>query len=150
MQDFDPNKLVCKIWTALVYFGLLCNSEAYHIQVQDVQFHNNAKTLPISYPYASKHRKNGFSFFILDYLQTSFTTYLNQVSNKEGCLLKNYNIKIDKRKQNMGICKAVSFCQMIEKKLKLPGNSLSTHFGRRSGATSLADASISLTNLKRA
>eukprot|EP00957_Ditylum_brightwellii_P012332 932012-Ditylum_brightwellii.AAC.1 len=28
---------------------------------------------------------------------------------------------------------------MIEKKFKLPGNSLSTHFSRRSGATSLAD-----------
>eukprot|EP00957_Ditylum_brightwellii_P001034 82215-Ditylum_brightwellii.AAC.1 len=50
----------------------------------------------------------------------------------------------------MGLHKAVSFCQMIEKKLELPSNFLSTHFGRHSGATSLADAGISLKNLKRA
>eukprot|EP00957_Ditylum_brightwellii_P170038 12942697-Ditylum_brightwellii.AAC.1 len=50
----------------------------------------------------------------------------------------------------MGLRKAVSFCQMIEKKLELPDNSLSTHFGRCSGATSLVDTGISLTNLKQA
>eukprot|EP00957_Ditylum_brightwellii_P208485 15357682-Ditylum_brightwellii.AAC.1 len=29
--DSDPNKLACKIWTFLVYFGLLRNSKAYRI-----------------------------------------------------------------------------------------------------------------------
>eukprot|EP00957_Ditylum_brightwellii_P045431 3444088-Ditylum_brightwellii.AAC.1 len=57
LRDSDPNELVCKIWTALVYFGLLRNAEAYRIQVQDVQFHNSANTLSINYPYTSKRCK---------------------------------------------------------------------------------------------
>eukprot|EP00957_Ditylum_brightwellii_P055465 4202333-Ditylum_brightwellii.AAC.1 len=50
----------------------------------------------------------------------------------------------------MSLCKAVSLYQMIEKKIELPENSLFTHFGGCSNATSLTDADISLTNLKRA
>ena len=147
--DSDPNKLACKIWTSLVYFGLLRNSEAFRIQVKDVAF-RNTNTLSVDFPYTSKHCENGFSFFIPNYLQGSFMTYMNQISNEEGRLLKNLHVKSKKREQNMGVRKAVSFCRMIEKKLDLESNSLSTHFGRRSGATSLADAGISLTNLKRA
>eukprot|EP00957_Ditylum_brightwellii_P116953 8921154-Ditylum_brightwellii.AAC.1 len=45
---------------------------------------------------------------------------------------------------------ATKFLRIIETKLKLLPYSLTTHFARRSGATSLADAEISTTNLKRA
>eukprot|EP00957_Ditylum_brightwellii_P174873 13315132-Ditylum_brightwellii.AAC.1 len=39
---------------------------------------------------------------------------------------------------------------MIEEKLGLPEKSLTAHFGRRSGAIALADAGISMLNLKHA
>eukprot|EP00957_Ditylum_brightwellii_P117757 8983551-Ditylum_brightwellii.AAC.1 len=39
----------------------------------------------------------------------------------------------------MGLCKAAGFCQMNEKKIELPENSLFTHFSRCSGAASLVD-----------
>eukprot|EP00957_Ditylum_brightwellii_P035556 2696035-Ditylum_brightwellii.AAC.1 len=42
------------------------------------------------------------------------------------------------------------FCRMIEEKLGLVEKSLTAHFGRRSGAIVLADAGISMPNLKRA
>eukprot|EP00957_Ditylum_brightwellii_P186094 14168186-Ditylum_brightwellii.AAC.1 len=41
-------------------------------------------------------------------------------------------------------------CRMIEEKLGLKKNCLTAHFGRRSGAVVLADADISMPNLKRA
>ena len=109
LRDSDPNELACKIWTSLVYFGLLRNSETFRIQVKDVAF-RDTNTLSVDFPYASKHRENGFSFFIPNYLQGSFTTYMNQISNEEGRLLKNIHNKSKKREQNMGVRRAVSFC----------------------------------------
>eukprot|EP00957_Ditylum_brightwellii_P112148 8550675-Ditylum_brightwellii.AAC.1 len=43
-----------------------------------------------------------------------------------------------------------TFCRMIEGKLGLAEKRLTAHFGRRSGAVALADAGISMPNLKRA
>eukprot|EP00957_Ditylum_brightwellii_P034914 2645680-Ditylum_brightwellii.AAC.1 len=51
----------------------------------------------------------------------------------------------------MGIdCSRTKGCRMIEEKLGLIEKSLTAHFGRRSGAIALADAGISMSNLKRA
>eukprot|EP00957_Ditylum_brightwellii_P061644 4677284-Ditylum_brightwellii.AAC.1 len=41
------------------------------------------------------------------------------------------------------------FCRMIEEKLGLKEKSLTAHFGWRSGANTLADAGISMLNLKQ-
>eukprot|EP00957_Ditylum_brightwellii_P077578 5895180-Ditylum_brightwellii.AAC.1 len=43
-----------------------------------------------------------------------------------------------------------NFCRMIEEKLGLAEKSLTSHFGRRSGTIALADAGISMPNLKLA
>eukprot|EP00957_Ditylum_brightwellii_P079426 6040375-Ditylum_brightwellii.AAC.1 len=40
--------------------------------------------------------------------------------------------------------------RIVEKNLGLRGKSLTAHFGRRSGAVTLADAGILMPNLKRA
>eukprot|EP00957_Ditylum_brightwellii_P016028 1207823-Ditylum_brightwellii.AAC.1 len=51
----------------------------------------------------------------------------------------------------MGInCPRTKFCRMIEGKLGSAEKSLTAHCGRRSGAVALADAGISIPNLKRA
>ena len=44
----------------------------------------------------------------------------------------------------------VKFCRLIEKKLGLPEKTLTSHFGRRSGAVALADAGCTMLALKRA
>eukprot|EP00957_Ditylum_brightwellii_P157334 11975034-Ditylum_brightwellii.AAC.1 len=51
----------------------------------------------------------------------------------------------------MGIsCPRTKCCRMIEEKLGLAEKCLTGHFGRRSGAIALADAGISMPNMKRA
>eukprot|EP00957_Ditylum_brightwellii_P160466 12216143-Ditylum_brightwellii.AAC.1 len=58
--------------------------------------------------------------------------------NKEGWFLKNYTKKYARQSSNIGY------------RLNLAPNLMTTHFGWRSVATALADAGISITNLKRA
>eukprot|EP00957_Ditylum_brightwellii_P099415 7572990-Ditylum_brightwellii.AAC.1 len=106
----EPDELACKIWIVLVYFRLLQNLEAFRIAVEGIEFHNEAKNLSINHPYASKYHENGFSFFIPSYFHGTFTRYLNQISNEEGRLLKNFNARSEKQEQNMGLRKVVSFC----------------------------------------
>eukprot|EP00957_Ditylum_brightwellii_P096691 7364332-Ditylum_brightwellii.AAC.1 len=65
-----------------------------------------------------------------------------------GKLLKNFAKQSNGHIQNMEQKHTSNFLGLIEKKLGLKNKSLSTCFRRRSGATSLADYGISLTNLK--
>ena len=79
LNDDDPADLVCKIWVALMYFGLLQNNEAIQIQVEDVEYSGKYKTLNVIIPFSTKHRVNRFSFFIPKYLHELFALYYHQI-----------------------------------------------------------------------
>eukprot|EP00957_Ditylum_brightwellii_P207803 15354581-Ditylum_brightwellii.AAC.1 len=71
--------------------------------------------------------------------------------SKEGRFLKHYTKKYATRTGNIGYdYPRTVFLRTIEERLNLEPGSLTTHFSWRSAATALADAGISITNLKRA
>eukprot|EP00957_Ditylum_brightwellii_P117472 8959528-Ditylum_brightwellii.AAC.1 len=71
--------------------------------------------------------------------------------NKEGRFLKHYTKKYAGRTGNIGYdYPRMVFLQTIEDRLNLEPGLLTTHFRWRSAATALADAGISVTNLKQA
>eukprot|EP00957_Ditylum_brightwellii_P033945 2571577-Ditylum_brightwellii.AAC.1 len=59
-----PKELACKIYSALVYFGLLRNSKAFKIQDTNIAYNKWTMKLNINFAYASKRREKGFSFYI--------------------------------------------------------------------------------------
>eukprot|EP00957_Ditylum_brightwellii_P049059 3722292-Ditylum_brightwellii.AAC.1 len=61
LSDNTPKKLACKVYTALVYFGLLQNSKAFKIKDTDITHNKQIKKLNINFPYALKHCKKKFS-----------------------------------------------------------------------------------------
>eukprot|EP00957_Ditylum_brightwellii_P004776 364245-Ditylum_brightwellii.AAC.1 len=79
-----------------------------------------------------------------------FDKYKKQLADN-GRFLRNLSVKKEMREQNMG-CNhpRTKFCRMIKEKLGLAEKSLTAHLGRRSGAVTLADAGISMSNLKQA
>eukprot|EP00957_Ditylum_brightwellii_P092215 7020126-Ditylum_brightwellii.AAC.1 len=104
----------------------------------------------INFPYASKHREKGFSFYIPKYLHPSFAKYKKQLPD-HGRFLQNWSDRAMIREQNMGVnCPRTKTCRMIKEKLGLKEKSLTAHFGRQSGAVALADTGISMPNLKQA
>eukprot|EP00957_Ditylum_brightwellii_P201045 15323823-Ditylum_brightwellii.AAC.1 len=111
--------------------------------------HNKqTKKLNVNFPYASKHCEKGFSFYIPKYLHKSFDKYKKQLVD-HGRFLRNWDDKLGERVQNMGINRPrTKCCRMIEGKLGLAEKNLTAHFGWRSGDIALADAGISMPNLK--
>ena len=122
------------------------------IQIKDVQIDTERGMVSVNFPYASKHREKGFSFYIPAYLHNSFCLYCEQLSDEEPTarFMRNWSKTQGRRLQNMGYKKPTSFCRMIEEKLGLEEGSLTTHFGRQSGAVALADAGCSKIELKQA
>eukprot|EP00957_Ditylum_brightwellii_P018416 1385853-Ditylum_brightwellii.AAC.1 len=106
--------------------------------------------LNINFPYASKHREKGFSFYIPKYMHKLFDKYKKQLAD-HGRSLQKWNNKDNLHVQNMGINHPrTKFCRIIEEKFGLAEENLTAHFGRRSGAVAFADAGISIPNLKQA
>eukprot|EP00957_Ditylum_brightwellii_P104135 7932814-Ditylum_brightwellii.AAC.1 len=69
--------------------------------------------------------------------------------DKEGRFLKHYVNKYAGRTQDIGYeYPRKFFLRTIEERLNLEPGLLTAHFGRRSVATALSDAGISITNLK--
>ena len=128
LSDNEPEELACKVYTSLVYFGLLRNSEAFKIQDTDITHNKQTKKLNVNFLYASKHRGKGFSFYIPKYMHKSFQLYKKQLEN-HGRFLRNWSPKSESRVQNMGINRPRSkFCRMIEEKLGLKAKCLTSHF----------------------
>eukprot|EP00957_Ditylum_brightwellii_P068784 5221335-Ditylum_brightwellii.AAC.1 len=130
--DNTPKELAYKVYTALVYFGLLQNSEAFKIQDTNITHNKHTMKLNINFPYASKYCKKGFSFFIPKHLHKSFDKHKKQLAD-DGRFLRNWSKRHDNCVQNMGINHPrTKFCRMIEEKLGLAEKSITAHFGRRS------------------
>ena len=102
LDDDIPEGLSCKIWTSLMYFGLLRNKELFEIQVEHIEYSKKTGTLNVNCLFETKHRENGFSFFIPDYLHASFLKYYTQLAKKTGHFLKKPNKTNKKRTRNMG------------------------------------------------
>eukprot|EP00957_Ditylum_brightwellii_P134193 10231126-Ditylum_brightwellii.AAC.1 len=79
-----------------------------------------------------------------------FDKYKKQLAD-HGRFLRNLSPKVKVCEQNMGInLPRANFFRMIEENLGLKEKSLTAHFIRQSGAVTLADAGIAMTNLKQA
>eukprot|EP00957_Ditylum_brightwellii_P127571 9728572-Ditylum_brightwellii.AAC.1 len=103
-----------------------------------------------NFPHASKYCKKGLSFYIPKYMHKLFEKYKKQLAD-HGRFLRNGSVRKEMHEQNMGInCPRTKFFRLIEANLGLTEKSLTAHVGRRSGAISLADAGISMPNLKEA
>jgi hypothetical protein len=132
-----------------MYFGLLRNNEAIQIQVEDVEYSGKYKTLNVNIPFSTKHRVNGFSFFIPEYLHRSFGLYFHQMVDKEGRFLKHYVKKYSGQTRDISYdYPRKHFLWTIKIRLNLEPGLLTTHFAPRSAAAALADAGILITNLK--
>eukprot|EP00957_Ditylum_brightwellii_P085472 6501557-Ditylum_brightwellii.AAC.1 len=70
--------------------------------------------------------------------------------DKEDRFLKHYVKNIQGGHEILATLPKKNFLWTIEERLNLELGLLITHFGRRSAATALADAGISITNLKQA
>eukprot|EP00957_Ditylum_brightwellii_P009124 689782-Ditylum_brightwellii.AAC.1 len=64
LSDNIPEELACKVYTTLVYFDLLQNSEAFKIQYTNIAHNKQTMKLNINFLYASKYHKKGSSFYI--------------------------------------------------------------------------------------
>eukprot|EP00957_Ditylum_brightwellii_P027807 2102592-Ditylum_brightwellii.AAC.1 len=81
LSDNILKELTCKVCNTLVYFGLLQNSEAFKIKDTDITNNKQTMKLNINFPYASKHCKTGFSFYMFKYLHKLFDKYKKQLAN---------------------------------------------------------------------
>eukprot|EP00957_Ditylum_brightwellii_P010154 767424-Ditylum_brightwellii.AAC.1 len=64
LSDNVPKELACKMYTTLVFFGLLQNAKVFKIHKTNIPHNKQTMKLNINFPYASKHHKKGFSIYI--------------------------------------------------------------------------------------
>ena len=147
---------LCGVAIALLYYRLLRCSEVRKISVKDVQIvtEKDDTFIEVNFKYQRKQRNEGLTYHILSSFVPLFRNYMRQIYPKtveSGMLLflKNWNIRRKCRIQNTGkhmIAKLqVIACNILEK----PDNNHTSHTWRRSAAINLADAGVSLINLKR-
>ena len=81
------------------------------IQIKDVQIDTERGMVSVNFPYASKHREKGFSFYIPAYLHDSFRLYCEQLSDEEPTarFMRNWSKLKKSRTQNMGYKSRVNF-----------------------------------------
>ena len=144
-----PKELLAKVGIALLFFGMLRQGEVMKLKKGDVSVGKTG--VHVDFPYATKTRTTGFSYLIPKYLMEAFKVYLGQVSavpvNER--FLKNWSVKGKKRIQNCGVNMVKKWSPESAIKVNKNPKGFTTHSFRRSAATTLADAGVSITNLKR-
>ena len=148
-DDNNPKDLADKIAVSLLYYGLLRKTESITIELKDVKV--NSDVVDINYPYPTKRTARGFSFKIPSFLVKTFELYISQMpenADPSSRFLKNWSKSKDGRGriQNYGPNKLSALPKRIQKFLGKEGN-YTPHTFRRSGATALAEAGISIVAL---
>ena len=157
LQDSSDEKMtLCRVAIALLYYGLLRCSEVRKIRIKDIQIvtEKDDTFIEVNFKYQRKQRKEGFTNHISSSFVPFFRNYMRQIFPKtveSGNLqfLKNWNVCKKRCIQNTGkhmIAKPQAItCNILNK----PDNNYTSHTWRGSAATNLADAGVSLVNLKR-
>ena len=149
-----PKNFQRAITILLLYYGLLRVDDVLKIQVKDVKLNKEGK-FEISFFYQRKRFNNGFTYTIPAIYTHLITRYIKelkpQVPNQKKNLrfLKNWNVRGKTRIQNAGRNFVDRVAKDAAEYLGYDPSTYSGHSWRRSAATNLADAGVTLTNLKR-
>jgi len=151
MNSKDEMKTHLGVSVAFLYFGLLRSCDLLKVQMNDVSVDKNGRTT-VSFMHQRKRINHGFEFYIPAIYRPLMDTYLAQLKPEtkgKSRFLKNWNSKAGYRVQNTGRDKVMNsvndFCDV----LGICSDGYTSHCFRRSAATNLADAGVSLVNLKR-
>ena len=145
----QPDHHLLGVAVAIMYYGLLRISDLMNVNVEDVKMLDDKKT-EITFEHTRKRRNPGFTFNIPPRYIQLFVKYDAELAeNATGRYVKNYNKKSKKRSQPCGKHKAEGFVKRCCAILDISSTDYTSHAFRRSAATNLADAGVSLINLKR-
>ena len=141
---------------ALLYFGLLRSAEVHMIEVEDVKVEKRGlhDIIEVMFKHERKRRNEGFTYYMPSKYAHMFSRYISElcqdtIAKGNVQFLKNWN-KIGKRRvQNTGKNNITILHSAGYKILKKSNKGYSSHCWRRSAATNLANAGVSLINLKQ-
>ena len=141
---------------ALLYFGLLRIAEVHMVEVDDVKVEKRGlhDIIEVTFKHERKRRNEGFKYYVPSKYAPMFSRYLSELCQDtidKGKLqfLKNWNKMGKRRVQNTGKNSVNILYHAGCKILGTSSKGYSSHCWRRSAATNLADAGVSLINLKR-
>ena len=147
----DAKTLTDKIAVALLYYGLLRSKEVLILKYKDVKL-NIMDDVEVDFPYRTKRTAKVFSFKVPKFLKPTFSNYMTQFKQDENTLeqrfLKNWSGCKDgfRRTQNYGANKVALLAKKVAEFLGKTGP-YTSHSFRRSTATILAEAGISVVRL---
>ena len=152
----EPKETLQGVAIALLYFGHLRCMEVQMIQMDNVKVEDvgSEKVIEVTFKHERKQRSEGFQNYIPSKFFAMFGRYLEEICKDTVAagnlqFLKNWN-KIGRRRvQNTGKNKVNMLYFAACKILKRTKKGYLSHCWRQSAATNLANAGVSLINLKR-
>ena len=148
----DPQHTLLGITVSLMYYGLLRSTDVLKINLEDVTV--NGEKIEVKFNHTRKRVNYGFTFWVPALYLPLYNRYFVELrrsgAGRNSRFLKNYNKRSQTRTIGTGKNKILTFIKMMCQILgKRDSSGFSTHAFRRSAATNLADAGVSLVNLKR-
>ena len=137
---------------SLMYYGLLRCTDVLNVKVQDVSL--NQEKIEVKFNHSRKRINYGFTFWIPMLYAPPYRKYLSELDRSNAIrnsrFLKNYNSRAHTRTRDTGKNMITKSIHMMCEVLGISNSTgYTTHCFRRSAATNLADAGVSLVNLKR-
>ena len=152
-QSSSPKDTLMGVIISLMYYGLLRCTDVLRINVQDVSIDRGGKVI-VKFDHTRKRVNFGFTFWVPHLYAPLYKKYFCELersnAKRNTRFLKNYNSKAGTRTKQTGknmVTKSIHHMCLILGISDSEG--YTTHCFRRSAATNLADAGVSLVNLKR-
>ena len=150
-EENNHNLTHLGVTESILYFDLMCCCDATKLELDDVTIEESGRIV-INFEHARKRVNHGFKFYVPAQYEALFKKYLSQLK-KEGNgktrFLKKWNIKSQTCVQNTGRDKVGKVINEFCKLLGISDDGYTSHGFRRSAATNLADAGVTLVNLKQ-
>ena len=147
-KDDVPKDLLYKIGIAIMCYGLLRCKEMLSVEIKDATVEEKVN---VNFPYETKRRVKGFKFTIPSWLRPSFIKCIGQISPsipRSSRFMLNYNSRGARRVQNMGATNVGAFATELATRLeKTVVKTFTAKSFRRSGATQLVEAGVSIMGL---
>ena len=152
----QPRETLQGVAIALLYYGLLRANEVRLITVFDVKLHSEPtkKEIEVTFTHPRKRKNEGFAFYVPAKFYPMFRSYIQELCEDtieagKTQFLKNWSRLGNRRIQNTGKNTVNGLHSVACKILRKSSSGYTSHCWRRSAATNLADAGVSLINLKR-
>ena len=153
-----PRSQLCAVTILISYYGLLRMNDVLKVKARDVSFNEKENCWEVKFDYQRKRRNEGMTYLIPPCYNKIMSRYIDQLadwdpkSNKpEPRFLRNMHAHSGTRIQNAGPSNLSKFAsEMAYEILKEDPSRYTSHSWRRSAATNLADAGLSMIDLKRA